>query len=249
VAVTTTIRLISFVVPAWNEERLLPRTLKAIQQAAQATGLPHQIVVADDDSSDATAEIARSHGAQVVTCSNRQIAATRNAGARAAEGDLLIFVDADTAVTPEAVCDAVEAIGAGATHGTADVTWDGPIPLWSRLMLRTVLLLYRAGRLCTGAFLFCTRETFERVGGFDESLYAAEEYYLSQALKKVGRFAWVKHQVVTSGRKLRSHSAGALLRDVGRLMFGGKKAVRSRKRLALWYEPRPPDPGTPPHPE
>src|SRR4029079_16650009 len=86
--------MISFVVPAYNEEELLGATLDAIHTAAVATGQDYEIVVADAASSDRTADVARAHGARVVSASHRQIASTRNAGAREAKGDLLLVVDA-----------------------------------------------------------------------------------------------------------------------------------------------------------
>ena len=237
------VQRVSFVLPAWNEELLLPGALDAIRRAADQIGLSHQIIVADDASTDRTADVARASGAEVVPCDHRQIAATRNSGARASDGDLLIFVDADTRVTADAVRAAVDAVNRGATYGGADVTWDGAIPLWSRALLRLTLLMYRFGKLASGAFLFCRRDAFERAGGFDESLYAAEEYYLSKRLKKLGRHAWVKDRVVTSGRKLRAHSSWELLRDTARLMLGGKRALGKREGLGLWYQERRPDPG------
>src|SRR5467141_1547762 len=109
--------LISFVIPAWNEESVLGATLEALSVATRHLTEPSEVVVSDDSSTDQTAEIARRHGARVVTVQRRQISATRNAGAREAQGDLLIFIDADTLVTPEVVCAAVEAVRAGAVGG------------------------------------------------------------------------------------------------------------------------------------
>ncbi len=74
--------VISFVVPAFNEERLLPATLEAIHVAGQATGTDYEVIVVDDESSDGTADLAAAAGARVVHVRHRQIAATRNAGAR-----------------------------------------------------------------------------------------------------------------------------------------------------------------------
>ena len=69
--------MISFVVPAYNEERYLGATLAAIHAAAREAGEPYEIVVANDASSDATAAIAEAGGARVVSVEKRQIAATR----------------------------------------------------------------------------------------------------------------------------------------------------------------------------
>src|SRR5262249_33485309 len=109
--------VISFIVPAYNEEALLGPTLEALTDAGSALGEPFEIVVADDASTDRTVEIARAHGTRVITVHNRQIAATRNAGARAARGELLLFVDADTVVSRAVVRGAVEAMRAGAAGG------------------------------------------------------------------------------------------------------------------------------------
>ena len=100
--------MISFIVPAYNEEALIGRTIDALNRAAQPLGEAYEIVVADDASSDGTADIAEAHGARVVRVERRQIAATRNAGAREAVGDKLIFVDADTLVSESVVRGALD---------------------------------------------------------------------------------------------------------------------------------------------
>jgi glycosyltransferase involved in cell wall biosynthesis len=101
--------VLSFIIPAHNEEALIGRTLSALHEAARALGESYEIIVAIDTSTDRTAEIALEHGARLVAVDRRQIAATRNAGARAATGDLFIFVDADTMVTERALRAAVRA--------------------------------------------------------------------------------------------------------------------------------------------
>ena len=88
--------MISFIVPAHNEEAWVGRCVSAIRNGVESLGQPHEIIVVDDASSDATAAIARKQGAQVVRVEHRQIAATRNAGAQQSRGDILFFVDADT---------------------------------------------------------------------------------------------------------------------------------------------------------
>src|ERR1700691_3263574 len=105
--------MISFVIPAYNEELLLGQTLRAITDAAGAMGEPFEVIVADDASTDRTAAIAQEHAARVVSCGHRQIAATRNAGARAASGEMLLFVDADTTVTQAVIRAAIAAMRKG----------------------------------------------------------------------------------------------------------------------------------------
>ena len=86
--------MISFIVPAYNEERLLGRTLAAIHTAARELGRPYELIVADDASTDGTAAVACESGARVVGVRFRQIARVRNAGAAAAVGYVLgLLVD------------------------------------------------------------------------------------------------------------------------------------------------------------
>src|SRR5688572_27455214 len=86
----------SFIVPAHDEAPLIQATLQSIRDAADACGFPYECIVVDDDSTDNTAQVARACGACVVPVAFRHIAATRNAGAAAALGARLCFVDADT---------------------------------------------------------------------------------------------------------------------------------------------------------
>ncbi|MGH7713147.1 MAG: glycosyltransferase, partial [Gemmatimonadaceae bacterium] len=163
--------MISFVVPAHNEEQHLAAALEAIHVAARSTNEPYEIVLADDDSGDRTHDIAVERGAVVVDVNYRHIAATRNAGARAASGEVLFFVDADTIVTPDVVPQALQALRTGAIGGGATVRFDGPLPLHFRLLIRTTVAASRATKLAFGCFIFCRRDAFDAVGGFNETLY------------------------------------------------------------------------------
>lgn len=234
--------MISFIVPAHNEERLLGATLQAINAVAQALEEPCEVIVVDDGSTDRTADIGREHGAQVVAVAHRQIAATRNAGARAARGDVFIFVDADTLVHEALVRLALKALRDGAVGGGAVVRFDGAMPLYARVMVPLVVRLLQLSRLAAGCFVFCTRTAFEAVGGFDEAYFAAEELKLSQALKRQGKFVILREPVLSSGRKLRTHSPREMLALVGRLTTGGLNAVKQRQGLDLWYAKRREDP-------
>ena len=234
--------MISFIVPAYNEAGLLRATLDALHAAGRAVAEPYEIVVADDASTDGTADVAANHGALVVRVAHRQIAATRNSGARAANGELFIFVDADTLVNAGVVGAAVAAVRGGAVGGGAAVKFDGYVPLYARMLTAAVMPMFRIARMAAGCFLFCTRDAFEAVGGFDESFYGAEELVISRALNERGKFVVLRESVLTSGRKLRTHSLSEILPILGRLIVKGPAAVKQRGGMDLWYAERRKDP-------
>ena len=227
--------MISFVVPAYNEELELPSTITAIEKATAGAKQPHEIIVVDDASTDATAEIARQAGAKVVAIDRRQIAAARNAGARVARGEILFFVDADTQINTNHVVEAIAALRAGYIGGSARVAVAGAIPRWARIFLRIFSTIYFGLNFGAGAFLFTSRKTFDAIDGFNEELFIGEEIFFSFALRRIGRFKVLRAPILTSGRKLRMYSAREVLVNTIGVMFGGMRAARSRDRLDLWY--------------
>ena len=228
--------MISLIVPAHNEEFELSSTLAAIHLAASSAAQQYEIVVVDDASTDATPEIAAQAGAKVVRINRRQIAAARNAGARAGLGEYLFFVDADTRISASHVTQAIAALEAGYAGGSARVAIDGVIPPWGRVLLRVFTVLYFGLNLGAGAFLFTMRRNYEAVGGFDEQYFVGEEVYFSLALKNLGRFKVLREPIVTSGRKLRMYPAGQFLGDFFGVVVAGPRGARSRAKLRLWYD-------------
>lgn len=234
--------MISFCIPAHNEERLIPATLAAIGAAARELALDYEVVVADDASTDATREAACAAGARVVRIDRRQISAARNAAARAARGDVLIFVDADTRVHAAAVAQALRLLAAGCVGGGAIPRFEGRVPVWATVMVWCFLGPYRLAGFAAGAFMFCRREAFERSGGFDEALFAGEEVDFALRLRRLGRFRLIRERVVTSGRKLRTYSLAEVLATLWRAVRRGRRSVSTRDGLELWYGPRRADP-------
>lgn len=235
--------LVSLIIPAHDEERLIARTVRNLRAAAAEAGLESEVVVADDASSDRTGPLAEEAGARVVRHERRQIAATRNLGTRAAKGEMLIYVDADTWPNGLALRQAVDAMTNGAAGGGATMKFDGAVPLLVRVLNPIVAFAFRVKGRSGGAFFFCTRKALEAAGGWDETVFAAEEIFLAIALKKQGRFVVIREHVLTSGRKLRSHTAGELLGQLFKVVVKPSR-LRSREHLDIWYgSKRRDDPG------
>ena len=230
--------MLSFVIPAYNEEKCLPATLASIHEAGRALGIDYEVVVVNDGSTDATATIGAGAGARVVTVENRQIAKTRNAGARAARGERLLFVDADTRVDREVVGAAMAAMDSGAVGGGAGAVFDEGAPYYARRMMWWVLGFMRLFRLAAGCFLFCRRDALEAAGGWDERHFAGEEIMLSLALHRQGPFVILRERVVTSPRKFTSRSFGETLWLTVKLLAQGMWGVRRRESTQFWYDGR-----------
>ena len=230
--------MVSFIIPAHNEEALLARTLQSIALAARSAALSFEMIVVDDASEDQTAEIARAAGATVVPVQLRQISAVRNAGARCAKGDTFIFVDADTTLPPRTLRAALSALDRGAVGGGAMVALDGKVAVWTGLPVRMWCALSRAMHWAAGCFVFVRRDAFELVGGFDQDFFAGEEIVLSDQLKRLGHFVIVRERVVTSARKANTHGLVETLLLGARLMVSGPAALQRRDGLDYWYKRR-----------
>jgi len=208
---------ISVIVPAFNEEKLLSGSLAGIQASAIAftrRGWEYELIVCDNNSTDHTAEIARAAGAMVIFEPFNQIARARNTGAAAAQGDWLIFVDADSHPSTELFADVAEVIAAGdCLAGGATIRLDEK-HLVAGSIARLWNLASRAGRWLAGSFIFVERAVFRQLGGFSHELFAGEELELSQRLKRLARQSGKRmvvlhrHPLVTSARKMRLYSVG-----------------------------------------
>src|SRR5262245_27581298 len=107
----------SIIVPAYNEEKLLPATLANLRAAMATVPYSGELVVCDNNSTDRTADVARAGGARVVFEPVNHISRARNAGARAALGRWFVMVDADTHIEPALLASALERMASGRVAG------------------------------------------------------------------------------------------------------------------------------------
>ncbi|MEZ6193712.1 MAG: glycosyltransferase [Phycisphaerales bacterium] len=228
----------SFIIPAHNEEKLLPRTLRAIHDAAKVLAGPYEIIVANDASTDTTEQVALQHGARVVNVDHRQISKTRNSGAAEAQGDIFVFVDADTFVNDALLKSMHNRLQNGIVGGGAVVALGGNLPLYGRVFGPIFTFIYSRAGFAAGCFIFCKRDAFQAINGFDETLFAGEELEFTRQMRRQGKFKILREPVVTSGRKLRTHTARELASTVFGFMLQGPKALKSRDKLDMWYGER-----------
>jgi glycosyltransferase involved in cell wall biosynthesis len=238
---------ISIVIPAFNEERLLPATLEQVKAAMPVfteRGWETEIIVCDNNSTDRTAELACAAGAQVVFEPVNQIGRARNRGAAAASGDWLAFVDADSLPSRHLFAEVAGHIAGGhCLAGGCTVKLDRHHRIGSRVV-SFWNFLSRTLRLMAGSFIFCETRAFRAVGGFNQELFAGEELDLSVKLKALLRekgkrlVILHRHPLVTSARKIDLYSFREHLWFFVKASFAKKRMLTSREACYTWYDGR-----------
>jgi glycosyltransferase involved in cell wall biosynthesis len=225
---------VSFVVPTLNEAEYLPATLDSI--AALETDRDYEVVVADGDSTDGTREIARKAGARVLNCGrdgDSSIAAGRNAGAAAADGEWLAFVDADTTVHEDyldELHDFVEREGLAAASSRCRVTESVRGTAMQVVVNRVFPQLRRP--VLPGFNTFVRRSAFDAVGGYPD--VGNEDTAFSRRLGREFDTGYCPNVLVdTSGRRFASQGLSGtalhyLALDVRRVL--GAPGNRSREK-------------------
>ena len=230
---------LSVIVPAFNEEKRIVACLCSIRAALAENARPglETETIADNNSSDATAELARREGALVVFEPINQISRARNAGARAATGNWLLFVDADCVLSAGSVRELLTRIDGGACVGGGSVIaldegpWLGRLLVW--LWNRMAVLFAQIA----GCFVFCRADAFRDVGGFSLELFAAEEVKFGAALKRWAKARKLRVVIlrgtphVTSGRKFSLYTKREWARIFWRFLTAPRQALRERGEL------------------
>ncbi|MEM9280866.1 MAG: glycosyltransferase [Verrucomicrobiota bacterium] len=230
------------VIPAFNEEAYLPDTLRCLREVMSSIDRDGEIIVVDNHSTDATAEVARAHGAdRVVFEPHNQIARARNAGAESTEARFLIFVDADTRVSKELCEKALRMLeSCEVAGGGAKVVMDGPVSPMVGWIVKQWERASKWFQYAAGSFFFCRRDAFEEVGGFEEGVYAGEEIWFARRLKRWARRKGMHFQViqsppvVTSNRKSSWFSSMDFVLQLAMIFFL-PWTMRSRRFCQIWY--------------
>lgn len=248
---------ISIIIPAYNEAKGLGVTLQKLQEAIgifAGKKYDWEIIVCDNNSTDATAELARQAGAKVVFEPINQIGRARNTGAMAANGDWLFFLDADSYPRPALMQEILQIIeggkhiGCGTTVEVQNGSW------FNKLRMERLNFFFRLFKYCGGVFIACERQAFVQARGFSQELYAFEEFDFVRRLKRVGRreakrfTILYRSPIVTSGRKgelrpanifdiIYAHSMGLLLFLLYYLL-PSSWFRRINRPLKYWYAKR-----------
>lgn len=237
--------LLSIVIPAFNEEKLLPLCLARVRAACEAcipVARSHEIIVCDNNSSDQTAAVAGQFGCKVVFEPINQISRARNRGASVATGKWLLFIDADSWPSPELLADAVpimhspDYVGCGSTIRIEDGPW------WFKRAWESKNLSMRILKWCPGGFILCRREAFTQLGGFPLDRYIFEEAEFVRRLKQLGakqgqKFTILhRHPFTASGRKGAQYSFLSWAKTAAQLWWSHRTLIRDKSFADKWYK-------------
>src|SRR6267143_4120377 len=237
---------VSVVVPAFNEERLLPSSLSSMRAGMEGfdrLGWRSELIVCDNNSTDRTAQIALAGGAEVVFEPVNQIGRARNTGAARADGDWIFFVDADSHPSAALFLEAADAIRAGCLAGGSTIAYADPHP-GVALAIGIWNAVSRISKVAAGSFIFCEAAAFREAGGFSEELYASEEIDLFRRLKRMARrdrrtiVILHRHPLRTSNRKLRLYGWSEFFRFMVKTVVSRGRTLRSRRDCFAGYDGR-----------
>ena len=228
--------LFSVVIPAHNEEKYIGRCLRAVISASEYVRPDTvEIIVVANRCTDRTAAIAKHYGARVLVNHEKCIASIRNTGVRAAGGEIVVTVDADSMMTKYALAEIREKLESGKYIG------GGTMPKFDRMSLgiaasslyvaiNLLPVMIKNGGFVSGAMFWFYKRDFEAVNGFDDSLISLEDMDFAVRLKKYGKkkgkkYGTLKHSyVLTSSRKFDQFGVWYLIRNrkLTKRIFTGK---------------------------
>ena len=233
---------ISILIPAYNEESFLPQTLHSVHASfAAISRSDYEIVVCDNNSTDATSQIALAGNAHVVFEPHNGFSHSRNAAARAARGEWFIFLDADTLLSPQLLRVTLDHLATGKVGGggaavnldTNRPGWFGAMFCWSWNRLSSLR------KLAPGPYTFCLRRVWQETGGFPEDVYYTEDIIFSKRLQRWCRAHNMRVTIITeasaltSSRKLEWFTTGQLIRQLLTICIPG--SIKRRDHLHIWY--------------
>lgn len=223
--------MISVIVPTLQEEKYLVRTLPRLARLKP----PVEIIVVDGPSKDKTIDVAKRFTDKVFQIRKRGIAKAKNYGAKQANGEILVFLDADVNVPQNFVNEVLEVFkGSTVAGATCNVLFVQPRyheAIFSKFYNLLIKASFWFKPHCQGKFLAVRKNYFLQVGGFDESLPCLEDHDLAFRLSKQGIFVFIKNLTVYEfPRRFRRlglvNVVGTWMMDYLSFMFRGKPQSR-----------------------
>jgi len=211
---------ISIVIPAYNEEKYIGKTLESAKKL-DTNGWDIEILVINGGSTDKTAEVARSCGARVVDEPHKGIGFARQEGLKHATGEIVFFTDADTIVPPDWLKKHIAALtkeDCVLSFGTFRLS-DGNFPYYhvtNYIQPYSIALSYRLFKapLAPGQNIACKKDAALKIGGFDEKLELLEDADFAMRMQRIGKVVFLPDCIVISSGRRSKEGWGYFLRNL-----------------------------------
>lgn len=193
---------ISVIIPTLNEAALIADQIVSIREKALAHKI--EIIVADAESEDGTALLAKKAGAKVISIQRSCRSIQMNEGAKVAKGDVYFFVHADLTLSEGFVEDIRQGVNAGRSYGCYQVRFDTDnkgLAFNSRLS-KFQGIFFRGG----DQTLYMTKAFFELIGGFNDEIVIMEDYEILLRARKYQKINIMPEHVIISSRKVQENT-------------------------------------------
>ncbi len=175
---------VSIIIPAYNEEKVIGRNLKALKEQTYKN---IEIIVVDDASTDATYEISKKFTNKVFKRKHQERSVQRNYGVTKAEGKFYLFLDADMELSKDVVKECVNLIRSDRKIGSIAIPEISVTKTyWEKVKGYERSFYNESGDETTDAPRFFLKEAFKKVGGYDENITGPEDWDLPDRVKKIG---------------------------------------------------------------
>lgn len=226
----------SIIIPAHNEENYIGECLESVKLAEQEVpDCRVQIIVMANRCMDKTAEISEKFGAQVIDNQDKCISMIRNAGVRAAQGDIIVTIDADSRMSKGSLKEIAEMLESGkyvggGTSSKFERVSLGILCSGAYVAVNLIPIMWKNKAALSGGMFWCYKRDFEMIGGFDESLISLEDMDFAARLNKLGvnrgqKYGTLKKSyILTSSRKFDEFGDWYLIknRKLTKRIFTGK---------------------------
>jgi peptidoglycan-N-acetylglucosamine deacetylase len=231
--------MISVVIPALNEERLIRESLESLQK--QDYNGEYEIVVVDNGSRDNTAQIARSLGVKVIDCVRKGVSNARQAGAEAAAGEIIVQADADT-IYPRWWLSRIKkqfnrhpkTVAVAGTFIYKNPPWWAVFEYFLRVFFN-LLSAFILGRpyIISGANFAFRKTALSRIGGYDQNTYSSDQFNISTRLSKIGKIIYDRRSWCATSDRSVDKPLGMIIKALfGHLIFFARHIV-SVKSVSL----------------
>ncbi len=210
----------SIIIPAYNEEKYIAKTLHSLKQQVYQD---FEIIVVANGCVDKTEEIVRKREnstVRLLSLPNPNVSVARNAGALNAQGNVLLFLDADTQLAPDSLQKIKQEFTDKYSVATTKVIPEDTALKFTLAMNAKNFLLTTKLFKGFGGTLICTKEHFQAVQGYDPNIVIKEHHHLRKKLEQKGKYKCLNTYTTTSMRRFTKWSFSKTA------LFWGKQWVR-----------------------